>query len=101
MHRVAAGAVDMIPFLNPVIGPSFYHDAAPQPLRKHLTGENGQPRRWRRHMQALPHGEVAEAIRKVRDLIEVACRRTDLFERRRRLMDDWASYLDPLKAASR
>ena len=39
--------------------------------------------------------EVAAATlaHKVRNPIEAAYRRTDLFERRRRLMDDWASYL--------
>ncbi len=39
--------------------------------------------------------EVAEAAlaHKVRNPIEAAYRRTDLFERRRRLMDDWAAYL--------
>ncbi len=36
-------------------------------------------------MQALAH--------KVRNQIEAAYRRSDLFERRRRLMDDWAGYL--------
>ena len=39
--------------------------------------------------------EVAEAAlaHKVRNPIEAAYRRSDLFERRRRLMDDWAAYL--------
>ena len=39
--------------------------------------------------------EVAEATlaHKVRSQIEAAYRRSDLFERRRRLMDDWAGYL--------
>ncbi len=39
--------------------------------------------------------QVAEAAlaHKVRNQIEVAYRRTDLFERRRRLMGDWAAYL--------
>ena len=39
--------------------------------------------------------EVAEAAlaHKVRSQIEAAYRRSDLFERRRRLMDDWANYL--------
>ena len=39
--------------------------------------------------------EVAEAAlaHKVRNPIEAAYRRTNLFERRRRLMDDWADYL--------
>ena len=46
--------------------------------------------------------EVAEAAlaHKVRNPIEAACQRTDLFERRRRLMDNWADYLDQLKAVS-
>ena len=39
--------------------------------------------------------EVAEAAlaHKVHNQIEAAYRCSDLFERRRRLMDDWASYL--------
>ena len=39
--------------------------------------------------------EVAEAAlaHKVRRQIEAAYRRSDLFERRRRLMDDWAGYV--------
>ena len=39
--------------------------------------------------------EVAEAAlaHKVRSQIEAAYLRSDLFERRRRLMDDWAGYL--------
>ena len=35
----------------------------------------------------------AALAHKVRNQVEAAYRRTDLFERRRRLMDDWASYL--------
>ena len=39
--------------------------------------------------------EVAEAAlaHKIRNLVEAAYRRSDLFERRCRLMEDWASYL--------
>ena len=39
--------------------------------------------------------EVVEAAlaHKVRSQVEAAYRRTDLFERRRRLMNDWATYL--------
>ena len=63
-------------------------------------------------IKAVPHGfrssfrdwaaeetdhprEVAEAAlaHMVRNQVEAAYRRTDLFERRRRLMDDWADYL--------
>ena len=64
------------------------------------------------YVAAVPHGfrssfrdwaaeetdhprEVAEAAlaHKVHSQIEAAYRRSDLFERRRRLMDDWAAYL--------
>ena len=37
--------------------------------------------------------KIAAVPHKVRNPIEAAYRRTDLFERRRCLMDDWASYL--------
>ena len=39
--------------------------------------------------------EILEAAlaHKVRSQIEAAYRRSDLFERRRRFMDDWAGYL--------
>ena len=39
--------------------------------------------------------EVLEAAlaHKVRNQVEAAYRRSDLFQRRRRLMDDWAAYL--------
>ena len=44
--------------------------------------------------------EVAEAAlaHKVRNPIEAAYRRTDLLERRRRLMEDWARYLEGREA---
>ena len=67
---------------------------------------------WALEINAVPHGfrssfrdwaaeetdhprEVAEAAltHKVRNPIEAAYRRTDLLERRRRLMDDWVRYL--------
>ena len=40
--------------------------------------------------------EVVEAAlaHVVRNKVEAAYRRTDLFERRRRLMDDWASAIE-------
>ena len=45
--------------------------------------------------------EVVEAAlaHVVKNKVEAAYRRTDLFERRRRLMDDWADYLEQLKTA--
>ena len=86
-----------------------------------FPNRNGQPLdekalRWllRRHrITAVPHGfrssfrdwaaeetdhprEVIEAAlaHTVRNPVEAAYARSDLFERRRRLMDDWAGYLD-------
>ena len=66
----------------------------------------------RHRIGAVPHGfrssfqdwateetdhprEVVEAVlaHVVRNTVEAAYRRTDLFERRRRLMNDWAAYL--------
>ena len=46
-------------------------------------------------LTALRSGEVRGAARahKVRNQIAAAYGRSDLFERRRRLMDDWAAYL--------
>ena len=51
-------------------------------------------RDWAAEETDHPH-EVAEAAlaHTVRNQIEVAYRRSDLFECRRRLMDDWAGYL--------
>ena len=42
----------------------------------------------------------AALAHKVRSQIEAAYRRPDLFERRRRLMDDWAGYLAGVGGAS-
>ena len=51
-------------------------------------------RDWAAEETEHPH-EVAEAApaHRFRNPIEAAYRRTDLFERRRRLMNDWAVYL--------
>ena len=47
--------------------------------------------------------EVVEAAlaHKVRNQVEAAYARSDLFERRRRLMDDWADYLSGEKSTQR
>jgi hypothetical protein len=37
----------------------------------------------------------------VRDKVEAAYRRGDLFDKRRRMMDDWARYCSTSKATSR
>ena len=48
------------------------------------------------------HGEVVEAAlaHVVQNKVEAAYRRTDLFERRRWLMDDWAEYLAGRRAGT-
>ena len=92
-----------------------------------FVGERGKPmdgsrfgRLLRRHgIAAVPHGfrssfrdwaaektdhprEVIEAAlaHVVRNKVEAAYRRTDLFERRRRLMNDWSEYLAGRRAGT-
>ena len=38
-------------------------------------------------------GKLRQHMRAVLEWVEAAYARSDLFERRRRLMDDWAGYL--------
>ena len=59
-------------------------------------------------IMAVPHGFrssyrdwAAEETDHPREVVEAACRRSDLFERRRRLMEDWSSYLDSSHMAAR
>ena len=54
-------------------------------------GETGQPRE-------LAEAALAHAIA---NAVEAAYARSDLFDRRRRLMDDWAAYLADAKAVRR
>ena len=83
------------------------------PMRGKPLSNTALPRLLKRlGIAAVPHGfrssfqdwaaeetdhprEVAEAASAhvVRNQVEAAYRRTDLFERRRRLMDDWSAYL--------
>ena len=56
-------------------------------------------------ISAVPHGFrssfrdwAAEETNHPREVIEAAYARSDLFERRRTLMDDWAAYLDSERA---
>ena len=56
----------------------------------------GRPTWRRRHSRpgAAPHAVMEAALSHVvRNKVEAAYARSDLFERRRILMDDWASYL--------
>ena len=59
-------------------------------------------------IRAVPHGFrssfrdwAAEETDHPREVIEAAYRRTDLFERRRRLMGDWEAYLSGKPADGR
>ena len=62
---------------------------------------------WAAECTDAPHAVMEAALSHVvRNQIEAAYRSSDLFERRRRLMDDWAGYLagesrDPMGAAVR
>lgn len=65
--------------------------------RQNLTahGFRSTFRDWAAEMTAYPH-EVAEMAlaHAVGDKVEAAYRRGDLFEKRRRIMEDWAAYCD-------
>ena len=82
-------------------------------------GPGGAQRRRRVHGTPTPNGrrssfrdwaaeatdhprEVVEAAlaHVVRNKVEAAYRRSDLFERRRQLMDDWAAYLAGRRAST-
>ena len=50
---------------------------------------------WAGEQTAHPREVIEAALAHVvRNKVEVAYARSDLFERRRRLMNDWAAYLD-------
>ena len=97
------------------VSPSFFRAWAEKPLGNTAMSELLRALR----IAAVPHGfrssfrdwaaeetdhprEVAEAAlaHKVRNPIEGSHRRTDLFDRRGWLMDDWADYLDQQTAVS-
>ena len=52
-------------------------------------------RDWAAEQTDGPHAVMEAALAHVvKNKVEAAYRRTDLFERRRQLMDDWAAYVD-------
>ena len=51
---------------------------------------SGRPAEETDHLQEVVEAALAHVVQ---NKIEAAYRRTDLFEWRRRLMDDWAAYL--------
>ena len=52
-------------------------------------------RNWAAEETDHPRGVIEAALAHVvQNKVEAAYARSDLFERRRRLMDDWAAYLD-------
>ena len=54
-----------------------------------------------RQVPSLPREVIEAALAHVvQNKVEAACRRTDLFERRRRLMDDRAAYLAGRRAGT-
>ena len=52
-------------------------------------------RDWAGELTHTPRDVMEAALaHTVRNKVEAACNRTDQFERRRTLMDQWAAYLD-------
>ena len=95
-RRLARGS----PLVFPSIGGKPIGNTAMSELLRELKiaavphGFRSSFRDWAAEETDHPR-EVAEAAlaHKVRNQIEAAYRRSDLFERRRRLMNDWARYL--------
>ena len=59
------------------------------------TGFGSTRRDWAAEETNHPREVVEAALaHTVRDKVEAAYARSDLFERRRRLMNDWSAYLD-------
>ena len=95
-HRLAGGS----PLVFPSVGGKPIGNTAMSELLRELGiaavphGFRSSFRDWASEETDHPR-EVAEAAlaHRVRNQIEAAYRRSDLFERRRRLMHDWASYL--------
>ena len=79
---------------NPVDGTAFSRTLRRLRIEAVPHGFRSSFRDWAAEETDHPR-EVAEAAlaHVVRNQVEAAYRRTDLFERRRRLMDDWAAYL--------
>ena len=100
-HRVplcgrALEILDAAEALGEADGPLVFTHGEGQPL-------DDRQLRWMVRelgIAAVPHGFrssfrdwAAEETDHPREVIEAAYARSDLFERRRRLMDDWAGYL--------
>lgn len=69
-------------------GNGLYLFVQPSGIQR-LVIRGRRPRR-RNHPREVVEAALAHVVR---NKVEVAYKRTDLFEHRRRLMDDWASYL--------
>ena len=65
------------------------------------NGRRSSFRDWAAEATDHPREVVEAALAHVvRNKVEAAYRRSDLFERRRQLMDDWAAYLAGRKAST-
>ena len=89
----------MIPSCPQLNGRPLFETRLRQLLQKHRIaqvphGFRSSFRDWAAEETDHPREVVEAALAHVvQNKVEAAYRRTDLFERRRRLMDDWAAYL--------
>ncbi|WP_419935157.1 hypothetical protein [Candidatus Palauibacter sp.] len=89
----------MIPSCPQLNGRPLFEKRLRQLLQKHRIaavphGFRSSFRDWAAEETDHPREVVEAALAHVvQNKVEAAYRRTDLFERRRRLMDDWAAYL--------
>ena len=58
-------------------------------------------RTWAEEVLTFPHAVIEQAMgHRVGNQVERAYRRTDVLDKRRELMDAWARYCEPMKAAN-
>ena len=94
LNKSNSGAADRSYSSNSTTSPTLHVPYSPLKIGAVPHGFRSSFRDWAAEETDHPR-EVAEAAlaHTVRNQIEAAYRRSDLFERRRRLMDDWAGYL--------
>ena len=91
--------LDLSPELRPSFGNNLFMFSLPKMLQYHeiaavAHGFRSSFRDWAAEMTDHPREVIEAALAHVvQNKVEAAYARSDLFERRRRLMDDWAEYL--------
>ncbi len=80
------------------VKPKWTDPATGRPITAH--GFRATFRTWAAEVATFPHAVIEQAMgHQVGSKVERAYRRTDLIEKRRELMNTWASYCEPVEAS--